>query len=107
LKFLSEEVRVFAEQTVMWTFARSYASTWPHHYIVKGQVDAELFRQFADHIYDHGYWDWFYGMRLRYYREAGKVYWIMSEPWVATVLNRCNYGETYTERKEAGTLPAR
>jgi len=37
-----------------WTFAKTYASTWPHEYVVRGRVDEDLFTQLVEHIRTYG-----------------------------------------------------
>ena len=39
---------------VKWTFAKTYAETWPHEYIVKDRVDQDCFRKAVIHIREHG-----------------------------------------------------
>ena len=45
----SDEIREFVE-TTPWTWAKTYADTWPHHYIVRDRVDEELFVKMVQHI---------------------------------------------------------
>ena len=40
-----------------WIFAKTYAGTWPHEYIVEEQVDKKMFIKFANHIDNFGYED--------------------------------------------------
>jgi hypothetical protein len=42
-------LKVFVAQ-VKWTFAKTYASTWPHEYIVRSRVDEDLFIRLVQHI---------------------------------------------------------
>jgi len=35
------DVKKFIE-TTPWTFAKTHADTWPHHYIVRDRVDEKL-----------------------------------------------------------------
>ena len=45
----SDEVKSFIENTP-WIFAKTYAKTWPHEYIVQEKVDNVLFLELAKHI---------------------------------------------------------
>jgi hypothetical protein len=38
----SDRIKQFIENT-KWTFAKTYAETWQHEYIVQEKVDNELF----------------------------------------------------------------
>ena len=100
-----EELRCFVS-AVQWTFAKTYADTWPHHYIVKERVDSELFVKLVQHIREHGYEGQFYRMKITYFDEGGVVYWTMGAPIEeTTVINRCPKENTYEYRLKAGTLP--
>ncbi len=39
---LPDKLKFFIENTT-WTFAKTYAKTWPHEYIVQEKVDNDLF----------------------------------------------------------------
>lgn len=102
---LSEPLRAFV-QSCTWTFAKTYADTWPHHYIVRDRVDEGLFVQLVQHIRDHGYEASFYSRRITYFDEDGMVYWTMGSPLEDTkVVNRCRVDQTYEYRRAHGTLP--
>ena len=89
-----------------WTFAKTYAHTWPHEYIVRGRVDDSLFVQLVTHIRTHGYEGKFYRMSITYFDEGGMTYWTMGAPiGKTTVINRCRKEATYEARLRAGTLP--
>jgi hypothetical protein len=89
-----------------WTFAKTYAATWPHEYIVRDRVDQALFEWLVLHIREHGYEGKFYKMRITYCDEAGMTYWTMGEPLAETkIVNRCPKENTYEERLKKGTLP--
>ena len=62
---LSVKLKNFIK-TQDWTFAKTYADTWPHEYIVQEKVDNELFLALADHLVKHGYEGHFYEMRQTY-----------------------------------------
>jgi hypothetical protein len=37
---MAQDLKDFIENS-KWTFAKTYAATWPHHYIVRERVDAQ------------------------------------------------------------------
>lgn len=89
-----------------WTFAKTYAETWPHEYIVRERVDERLFVELVRHIRAHGYEGAFYRKAITYFDEYGLVYWTMGEPIeVTTIINRCKKEQTYEYRLKCGTLP--
>ena len=89
-----------------WTFAKTYAPTWPHEYIVRDRVDEDLFIQLVRHIRTYGYEGNFYSKSLTYYDEDGMTYWTMGAPIEETiVVNRCKKEQTYDYRLRHGTLP--
>ena len=52
---LPEELRAFADREPC-TFAKTYAETWPHEYLVRDRVGSkQLFVQLVEHIRSHGY----------------------------------------------------
>jgi len=91
---------------VKWTFANTYAATWPHEYIVRGRVDEDAFVQLVQHIRTHGCDGTFYRKTFTYFHEDGTVYWTMGEPIEkTTIVNRCREDQTYEYRLKHGTLP--
>ena len=89
-----------------WTFAKTYAETWPHEYLVRDRVDEALFVQLVRHIRAHGYEGRFYSRTYTYFEEEGLVYWTMGAPVPETIIvNRCKKEHTYEYRLEHGTLP--
>jgi hypothetical protein len=102
---LSNSLRTFVDDA-KWTFAKTYASTWPHEYIVRGRVEENLFIQLVEHIRTFGYEGRFYSKTLTYFEEDGMVYWTMGEPiGETTIVNRCRKDQTYEYRLKHGTLP--
>lgn len=103
---LPEELRSFVDQE-RWTFAKTYAETWPHEYLVREKVDSDqLFLQLVEHIRAHGYEAKFYTRKIIYFDEGGLTYWTMGAPVEeTTIINRCPKESTFEERKKAGTLP--
>jgi len=105
LKKYPEELKRFIER-VEWIFAKTYASTWPHHYIVREKVDEKLFVKLVKHIREYGYEGRFYRMKITYFEEDGLVYWTMGAPIEETIIiNRCPKESTYEYRLKQGTLP--
>ena len=110
---LSIEIKQFIDQTP-WTWAKTYADSWPHHYIVKDKVDNNLFLKFVLHIREFGEWELFYNTPLKYFKQDGNVYWTMvpkeNDPkWYPPededIINRCSANDTYATRLKNGTLP--
>jgi hypothetical protein len=105
MKKFSNELKGFINNT-QWTFAKTYAATWPHHYIVKERVDENLFLKMVKHIRCFGYEGPFYKQKYIYFDEDGLVYWTMGAPVEeTTIINRCPKEETYECRLKKGTLP--
>jgi hypothetical protein len=104
---LPDDVRAFVEST-RWTFAKTYAATWPHEYIVRTPENAEMMLALARHIFEHGVEGRFYSQVRKYHHEGGKVYWSMDSTAEATdLVNRCDESQTYEARLANGTLPDR
>ena len=102
---LPDDVRHFVESTT-WTFAKTYAATWPHEYVVQNSENAPLILALARHIFEHGVDGRFYSQVRKYHHEGGKVYWSMDDtPEEAELINRCDEAQTYEARLAAGTLP--
>jgi len=90
-----------------WRFAKTYAATWPHEYVVRTPENAEMVLALARHIFEHGVNGRFYSQVRKYHHEGGKVYWTMDSTADSTVLiNRCDENQTYEAREAAGTLPS-
>ncbi len=105
MKKFSNELKGFINNT-QWTFAKTYAETWPHHYIVKERVDENLFLKMVKHIRCFGYEGRFYKKKITYFEEDGYVFWTMGEPIEeTTIINRCIKESTYEYRLKTGTLP--
>ncbi len=102
---LPDDVRHFVASTA-WTFAKTYATTWPHEYVVRTPQNAPMILALARHIVEHGTEGRFYSQVHKYHHEGGKVYWSMaSAPEDAGLINRCTEAQTYEARLVAGTLP--
>ena len=101
-----DEVRRFVE-SAPWKFAKTYAATWPHEYVVRTPENATMLVALARHVFEHGTDGPFFSQILKYHHEAGKVYWSMDPTPEATILiNRCDEAQTYEARLAAGTLPS-
>ena len=96
---LSEKLKIFIKEQD-WIFAKTYAETWPHEYIVQERVDNEQFLELANHIDQFGYEDYFYKMKQIYFEYNGFTYWHMEN-----IINRCEEKDTYHHRKKEGRLP--
>lgn len=103
----NDDLRHFVYST-RWTFAKTYATTWPHEYVVKTPENAAMLLALARHIFEHGVDGHFYSQIRKYHHEDGKVYWSMDDsPESTTLVNRCDEDQTYEARLAAGTLPGR
>lgn len=102
-----DDICNFVDSTV-WTFAKTYAATWPHEYVVQNAENAPMILALARHIFEHGTDGRFYSQIRKYHHEGGKVYWSMAQtPEEAGLINRCDEAQTYEARLAAGTLPKR
>ena len=100
-----DHVRHFAESAA-WTFAKTYAATWPHEYVVRTSENAPMILALARHIFEHGTEGRFYAQVRKYHHEDGRVYWSMDPtPEATDLVNRCDEAQTYAARLAAGTLP--
>jgi hypothetical protein len=99
------DIKAFVNEQ-QWTFARTYAQTWPHEYLVRERVDEELFLSLVRHIRTHGYEGRFYRKPITYFDEDGMVYWTMGAPIEeTTIVNRCTKEKSFEYRLKHGTLP--
>ena len=96
---LSDNIKSFIDG-ITWIFAKTYAKTWPHEYIVQEKVDNELFLELAKHIYTYGHEEYFYNKKMTYFDYDGRVYWHMEN-----IINRCDASETYWAREKEDRLP--
>jgi hypothetical protein len=89
-----------------WVFAKTYAATWPHEYIVRERVDENLFLRLVTHIRTYGYEGRFYHQTITYFDEDDLVYWTMGAPIADTIIvNRCRKDQTYAYRLAHDLLP--
>jgi hypothetical protein len=88
-----------------WTFAKTMPE-WPHEYIVRKNVNEELFIQMVIHIRENGYVGKFYTKDIIYFEDNGLIYWTMGNPINETVvINRTKKENSYENRLKNGTLP--
>lgn len=91
--------------SVQWTFAKTMPE-WPHEYIVRDNVEGNLFMLLVQHIRSQGYEAKFYGKTFTYYDYAGMVCWTMGEPLgETTIISRCRNEDSYESRLKNGKLP--
>ena len=74
-----------------WKFAKTYAKTTPHEYMLK-EWNPELFKVICDLIDASGYEEKFYRETFKYYNIGELKYWCCSN-----VLNRCPIENRYGE----------
>ncbi len=96
---LSPELSQFINEAE-WIFAKTYAKTWPHEYIVQEKVDNGLFLKLAEHIDLFGHEENFYTKRMVYFHYEGHAYWHMEN-----IINRCLEKDTYQQREKDHRLP--
>jgi hypothetical protein len=90
-----------------WKFA-TMLPDWPHEYLVRERVDRRLFERVVKHIHSNGYEGSFYERQIRYYEEAGLVYWTIGAPVEQTVIiNRCRKKESLEARWASSYVPDR
>jgi len=99
VKEIPPEVKIFIEGS-KWVFAKTYAATWPHEYIVEERVDKNLFSNLAELIDTQGYESHFYKTKQIYFDHDGYTYWHMGN-----IINRCAEADTYHRREKDGRLP--
>ena len=60
-------------ETQNWIFAKTYAETYPHEYIVQEKVDENLFLELAKFIDENGYEEYFYSKKQIYFDFEGFI----------------------------------
>ena len=96
---ISDKLKNFIE-TQNWIFAKTYAETYPHEYIVQERVDNDLFLELAEFIENNGYEEYFYNKKQIYFDFEDFTYWHMEN-----IINRCVIEDTYHIRKLNNRLP--
>ena len=72
-----------------WKFAKTYAKTAPHEYMLK-EWNPELFKAICNLIDAAGYEEHFYSVKFRYYNLGEFKYWRCED-----ILNRCKVENKY------------
>lgn len=96
---MPQELHEFIVST-LWTFAKTYAETYPHEYIVRDRVDPALYDQMSELIDNNGYTENYYNKPVIYLDHDGYTYWHMG-----IIINRCVVADTFHRRKQDGRLP--
>ena len=100
-----DNLRMFVAESD-WIFAKTYAKTWPHEYIVREKIDENLFLELVKHIRTQGYVGKFYNNEYIYFDDRKMVYWTMDAPIdETTIINRCDKEQTYEYRLAHDDLP--
>ena len=101
---LPDDLKAFVDSE-QWTFAKTMPE-WPHEYLVRDRVDANLFESLVRHIRQHGFEGRFYQRSITYFAEDDLLYWTMGDPLPETVIiNRCKQADSYESRSKNRTLP--
>ena len=101
---LPDDLHDFVRE-VKWTFAKTMPE-WPHEYIVREQVNENLFEQLVRHIRANGHEAAFYQETFIYFEEDGLLYWTMGAPISeTTIINRCRKESSYECCLKNGTSP--
>lgn len=109
---LPEHLQTFVK-FAPWRWARTYATTWPHFYVLRRDLDdgeARAFTELLQHIREHGYWGRFRERAVWYYDFDGWTYWEGDNPPPAaeqTLLNRCQIEESYMYLEAHGLVDQR
>jgi hypothetical protein len=91
--------------TSKWIYAKTMPD-WPHEYIVRKNVDENLFMQLVQYIRTNGYEGKFFSKNITYYDYRGLVYWTMGAPLKETiVVNRCRKEDSYEFRLMNNRVP--
>jgi len=95
----------FIKETT-WTFAKTYAKTWAHEYIVRDKVDESLFIELVKYIRNYGHVEKFYDTDITYLHDSNMMYWTMGAPIEETIIiNRCEKNQSYEYRLAHNDLP--
>ncbi len=63
-----------------WTFAKTYAKTHPHEYIVRCRCSSgEAFDAICEYIQKNGHYEYFFNKRGVYCSIGNYTYWIMGD----------------------------
>jgi hypothetical protein len=98
-RMIRDELKTFIAEST-WTFAKTYADTFPHEYIVQEHVDNALYLELGQHIDQFGYVEHFFTKKVTYWNYDGYTYWR-----IENIINRCVEADTYHRREKDGRLP--
>ena len=99
------DIRQFIDNAP-WREAVTYRDTWPHEYVVRDQVDDDMFEAVVKYVREHGVEEPFYHKRHIHWYDRGCSYWTMGAPIAeTTILNHSPSEDTYQSRLESGRLP--
>ena len=88
-----DEVREFIKSQE-WTFAKTYAKSAPHEYIIKSTDNENGFERFAQFIRDYGFIAYYFKRTGKYFIYGDYYYWTMGNPIPeTTVLNRAQLAD--------------
>lgn len=105
MKNFPDEIKAFINSS-KWTYAKTYATTWPHWYIVRKNVDEGIFVKTVEYIRANGYEAQFYNEKHVHFDDDKYSYWTMGDPIEKTeIINRCLKEDTYEKRLANGKLP--
>ena len=73
-----------------WNWAKSYAKTAPHWYVVRGEfADDALFDKVVEEMRQNSVPERFYSKTFQYFYHGGYKYWTMGNPIAeTTIINR-------------------
>lgn len=84
-----------------WIFAKTYAESAPHEYIVKEKLtrdDQKFFEEYVAYIRKNGFAARFWDQEHLYYELGGRYYWTMGDPIEEnSILNRCYVNDYETK----------
>ena len=96
-----------------WRWAKTYARTWPHWYVVRDHLDSrrqEQYRALIRFYLDHCYEGRFFNTTVWYLDIDGWTYWGAGKGYLVedhTLLNRCEIEECYMHLWKHGLLKER
>ena len=88
---LLADIKIFRDfvSSNNWIFAKTYAKTSPHWYVVKEDCDQKLFEWAIIFIRKNGKVEYYQGYHYTCFRYEGYKYWTMGDPVKLTqVINR-------------------
>lgn len=75
--------------TLPWHEAVTYRETYPHEYIVRGEVNPDVFYRLFDLIREAGVFERWNNQPVQYFYYGPFKYWVMTEhKSLATIINR-------------------